>query len=151
MDDMETSIITELMTELGENYLPKNANELTPSTEQWVAPVDFDDNAMPVVVSDDKRTGLDIYHLMSNDGKTLAKRYGVLAVFVTGWGAPMTEDKDSEIVAPSAHPERERVAMLCLVTKDGLFGSAVRIGSRELMVDDNGQGNLRDEALAMFA
>ena len=148
---METSLITELMTELGENYLPKNANELTPSTEQWVAPVDFDDNAMPVVLSDDKRTGLDIYHLMSNDGKNLAERHGVLAVFVTGWGAPMTDDDNDGVVAPSAHPERERVAMLCLATKDGLFGSAVRIGSRELLVRDDGQGNLRDEALAMFA
>jgi hypothetical protein len=53
-------------------------------------------------------------------------------------------------VPPSQHPDRVRVALLCLVGRDGVFGSVVRIGDQELMTELDSRGNLRDEALAMF-
>lgn len=58
----------------------------------------------------------DVYDLLDRtvDGHGEGDRYAVLT---TGWAAPIVEGETDEI-APSKHPERRRVRLLCAVDMD---------------------------------
>lgn len=140
--------LTEVMNCLGADMLPDKEQK---SETSWIGAVEFLDDGAPVVSQPDTKVGMDIYSLMENEGTRLAEKHEALAFYTVGWAAP--NDGDDEM-PPSLHPKRCRVAMLCLVTKDGQFGSALRMYGNpeqtEMMIQDDGQGQLKDSALAMW-
>ena len=149
---MNTLTLTDKMNLLG-------AVALSPDTppshkgKAWIAPVSYDEDGNPVIRHDEKLEDGDIYQLLAKAGVMLSDNEE-LAFYTAGWAAPTTPDEDDEMIAPSQHPERRRVAMLCLVGKNGDFGSALRFygdpTNTELMVENGGQGTLRESALAIW-
>lgn len=143
--------LTDKMNLLGEANLSPN----TPPSEggkAWIAPVSYDEDGYPFVQHQARLVDGDIYRLLDKAGALLSDN-DELAFVTAGWAAP-TDENDDETVAPSQHPKRRRVAMLCLVTKNGDFGSALRFygdpENTELMVENGGQGTLRESALAIW-
>ena len=144
--------LTEIMNSLGADMLSQEA----PSDKApcWVAPVLFNPlDGAPQLQDHEAQMSGDIYNLMANHGTKMAGKYDALALYTCGWAAPSTDDDDNEI-APSLHPKRMRVALLCFATKDGQFGSAMKMyGNPEvtdMIIENNGRGQLRDSALAMW-
>ncbi len=84
----------------------------------------------------------DIYRLLDEQ----YPRTGVvgLAVHTTGWAAPLNSDGEAEGVA-SKHPERRRVALVSVITTEGM-GSALSFADDpdEIITDSNGAGQLAD-------
>lgn len=144
--------LTEVMNCLGADLLPSDApNQSTPC---WIAPVVFHEgDGSPLPYSDEAEVGHDIYQLMAVHGKRMASAYDALALYTCGWASPVTDDEHAD-TPPSQHPKRMRVAMLCLVTKNGDFGSALKMyGNPEqpdMMIENEGRGQLRDSAVAMW-
>jgi len=149
---MDTPLtLTEVMNCLGADLLPNDApNEGVPC---WISPVEFLPDGIPVTIDKDTQAGMDIYALMATCGTKLASEHDALALYTCGWAAPVTDDEHAD-TPPSEHPKRMRVAMLCLVTKNGDFGSALRMyGNPEapdMMIENEGRGQLRDSAVAMW-
>ena len=147
---MDTPLtLTEVMNCLGADLLPNDApNEGVPC---WISPVEFLPDGVPVTIDKDTQAGMDIYALMENHGTKLASKHDALAIYTVGWAAP---NDGNDNLPPSIHPQRKRVALLCLVTKDGQFGSAVKMyGNPEapdMMIESEGRGQLRDSAVAMW-
>jgi len=142
--------LTEIMNCLGADMLSHEA----PSDKApcWVAPVLFNPlDGAPQLQDHEAQMSGDIYALMANRGAKMASKYDALALYTCGWAAP--NDGNDEI-APSLHPKRKRVALLCFVTKDGQFGSALKMyGNPEvpdMIIENDGRGQLRDSALAMW-
>lgn len=148
---MNTLTLTDKMNLLGAVALSPDTPP-SPKVKAWIAPVSYDENGNPVIRHDEKLVDSDIYQLLATAGGMLSNN-DELAFYTAGWAAP-TDENDDETVAPSQHPERRRVAMLCLVGKNGDFGSALRFygdpTNTELMVQNDGQGALRDSALAIW-
>ena len=67
-----------------------------------------------------------------------------LAVHTTGWAAPLNSDGEVE-GAPSKHPERRRVALVAVMTAEGM-GSALSFADDpdEIITDSSGTGQLSD-------
>ena len=84
----------------------------------------------------------DIYDLLDEN----YSRTGVvgLAIHTTGWAAPLDENGEAS-GAPSKHPERRRVALVTVMTTDGM-GSALSFADDpdEIITDSNGAGQLAD-------
>lgn len=84
----------------------------------------------------------DIYDLLDSE----YPRKGVvgLAVHTTGWAAPLNSDGEPE-GAPSKHPERRRVALVTVMTAEGM-GSALSFADDpdEIITDESGSGQLSD-------
>ena len=84
----------------------------------------------------------DIYDLLDEQ----YPRTGVvgLAIHTTGWAAPLNSDGEAE-GAPSKHPERRRVALVSVITAEGM-GSALSFADDpdEIITDSNGAGQLAD-------
>lgn len=143
--------LTEIMNCLGADLLPSDAPDQ--STPCWIAPVEFADDGAPSTIDKDTQAGLDIYALMALHGTQLASKHDTLALYTCGWASPVTDDEHAD-TPPSQHPKRMRVAMLCLVTKNGDFGSALKMyGNPEqpdMMIENEGRGQLRDSAVAMW-
>jgi len=143
--------LTEIMNCLGADLLPNDApNDGVPC---WISPVEFLDDGAPVTIDKDTQAGKDIYALMENYGTKLASEHDALAIYTVGWASPNNGDENDDL-PPSIHPQRKRVALLCLVTKDGQFGSAMKMyGNPEapdMMIENRGHGQLRDSAVAMW-
>ena len=84
----------------------------------------------------------DIYDLL--DEKYPSTGVVGLAVHTTGWAAPLNSDGEAE-GAPSKHPERRRVALVTVMTTEGM-GSALSFADDpdEIITDSNGAGQLAD-------
>ena len=84
----------------------------------------------------------DVYDLLDGDYPST----GVvgLAIHTTGWAAPLNSDGEVE-GAPSKHPERRRVALVTVMTAEGM-GSALSFADSpdELITDSSGTGQLSD-------
>jgi len=67
-----------------------------------------------------------------------------LAVHTTGWAAPLNKDGGVD-GQPSKHPERKRVALVTVMTAEGMC-SALSFADNpdELITDDKGEGQLSD-------
>ena len=67
-----------------------------------------------------------------------------LAVHTTGWAAPLNSDGESD-GPPSKHPERRRVALVTVMTAEGM-GSALSFADEpdEVITDSSGTGQLSD-------
>ena len=145
-----TLTLTEIMNCLGADMLPNSApNE---KTQCWIAPVVFHEgDGSPQLQDHETQMAGDIYELMSGRGTKMAGKYDALALYTCGWAAP---NDDNDEIAPSLHPKRKRVALLCLVTKDGQFGSAMKMYDNpeapDMMIENEGRGMLRDSAVAMW-
>lgn len=84
----------------------------------------------------------DVYDLLEEKYSSI----GVvgLAVHTTGWAAPLNSDGEPE-GAPSKHPERRRVALVAVMTPEGM-GSALSFADDpdEIITDSSGTGQLSD-------
>ena len=65
-------------------------------------------------------------------------------MLTSGWAAPI-ENGDSNIIAPSQHPERVRVRLFSYCDSEGAVHSSVRFGDgRETVYDENqAKGSMR--------
>lgn len=97
------------------------------------APVVFV-NGSPVFVLDMEQRSKDIYQLL--DSVVADPKVDYYALVTAGWAAPT----DGNGAAPSAHPLRRRVELLCLVCRSGERASALAIGDEDLLID-NGQAS----------
>lgn len=143
--------LTEVMNCLGATFLPDDApNEGVPC---WISPVEFLEDGAPATIDKDTQADMDIYLLMENHGTKLASKHDALAIYTVGWASPNNGDENDDL-PPSIHPQRKRVALLCLVTKDGHFGSAMKMYDNpdmtDMMIENEGRGLLRDSAVAMW-
>jgi hypothetical protein len=84
----------------------------------------------------------DVYDLL--DGEYPSAGVVGLAVHTTGWAAPLNSDGEVE-GAPSKHPERRRVALVTVMTAEGM-GSALSFADDpdEVITDSSGTGQLSD-------
>jgi hypothetical protein len=84
----------------------------------------------------------DVYDLL--DGEYPSAGVVGLAVHTTGWAAPLNSDGEVE-GAPSKHPERRRVALVAVMTAEGM-GSALSFADDpdEIITDSSGTGQLSD-------
>jgi hypothetical protein len=84
----------------------------------------------------------DVYDLL--DGEYPSAGVVGLAVHTTGWAAPLNPDGEVE-GAPSKHPERRRVALVAVMTAEGM-GSALSFADDpdEIITDSSGTGQLSD-------
>jgi hypothetical protein len=84
----------------------------------------------------------DVYDLL--DGEYPSAGVVGLAVHTTGWAAPLNSDGEVE-GAPSKHPERRRVALVTVMTAEGM-GSALSFADDpdEIITDSSGTGQLSD-------
>jgi hypothetical protein len=84
----------------------------------------------------------DIYDLL--EGEYPSNGIIGLAVHTTGWAAPLNENGETD-GAPSKHPERRRVALVTVMTTEGM-GSALSFADEpdEIITDESGTGQLSD-------
>lgn len=145
-----TLTLTEIMNSLGADLLPNEAPQN--GVPCWISPVEFLDDGTPVTIDKDTQADMDVYLLMENHGTKLASEHDALAIYTVGWASPIDDENDD--LPPSIHPQRKRVALLCLATKCGQFGSAMKMyGNPErpdIMIENEGRGQLRDSAVAMW-
>ena len=84
----------------------------------------------------------DVYDLLDSEYPST----GVvgLAIHTTGWAAPLNEHGEAD-GQPSKHPERRRVALVTVMTAEGM-GSALSFADDpdEIITDENGSGQLSD-------
>jgi hypothetical protein len=148
---MDNTQLEQRLLAMGEKYLPLMASESSEASREnhWVAPASVDENGEVIINENWKCEGGDVYEVIQTHGRLLSMTGDYLALHTVGWACPLIDGQEPD-VPPSQHPDRVRVALLCLVGRDGVFGSVVRIGDQELMTELDSRGNLRDEALAMF-
>ena len=136
------------ITLLSADYLDDNS--VKSGNKAWVAPITYDNEGNPTVMTDERKFGGDIYQLLDDAGKEIATSHDEIVVYTCGWAAPVGEDDD---VAPSQHPQRVRVGLLVLVTKSGLLCSAMKKQGDEeiIIVGDEGRGLLADTIKALWS
>lgn len=143
---MTNKKLTKLATKLGAEYLPQDANSVQrTNSKAWVAPVIGD-----ILIQDKVISNGDVYDLLDSDEvKELAKNADALALFTAGWGAPIADCDNDNGVAPSQHPQRQRVVLLVVANKHGMV-SNLKVGTNDIVVDDNGRGALADALTGLF-
>ena len=96
--------------------------------------------------------GGDVYDLLGGTPAKLAASFPQMVVETAGWAAPVTNQDDVYTVAPSQHPERRRVRLLIMSSKDGV-ASAIRFSDDwENPIYDSGQarGPLAESVLDLY-
>lgn len=150
MDILETTTdlsMVEIVTLLGTDYLNEQPAQTMPKAR--CAPVAFA-NGSPVLVLDNEQRDGDVYRLI--ESITPADGINYYAVITGGWAAPNQNDEYQDL-PPSLHPERRRVELVCLVSRDGEVASALQMeGNDGLTIDEgNAQGSLADAVAGIFA
>lgn len=141
-----TTQLKQLVEELGNKYLPPNANDISrENSTAWIASViDGDINTANI------QSGRDVYDLLETEEvQDMASRTDLIALFTCGWASPRT-DSDDDDLPPSQHPERKRVAMLVFANKKKQLVTAMRMGDNELLVNDDGSGALGDALISLM-
>jgi hypothetical protein len=99
----------------------------------------------------------DVYDLLSDDYTlNITKNSEYIAVLTCGWASPIDPEQgesDDDIVAPSQHPQRRRVRLMVLASRNGV-ASVLRFSDspNETVTDDgNARGSLADAVLKLFA
>lgn len=136
----------DIVTLLGADCL--STNPTTTPSKARVAPVAFHDGH-PIWVKDMEQSGSDVYELLATvSPDNSANYYGVITA---GWASPVTDDDDD--TPPSQHPERKRVELLIVVSRNGLVASALSMSGKDEMVIDEGkaQGALALAVGTIFA
>ena len=139
--------LKKLVETLGDKYLPTNANDIsTENSHAWIAPVINGD-----INTADIQSGRDVYDLLETDEvQDMASHTDLLALFTCGWASPIQSNGDDDDLPPSQHPERKRVALLVFANRKQQLVTAMRMGSDELMVNDEGRGALGDALLSLM-
>jgi hypothetical protein len=95
----------------------------------------------------------DVYELLESDESVaVANASDFIALVTCGWASPITDDDDEE-VAPSKHPQRRRVRLFVLASRQSV-ASVLRFSDEpDSVVTDEGQarGSLADAVHNLFA
>ena len=78
----------------------------------------------------------DIYDLLKS-AYNITEYIGI-AIHTTGWASPLPEDGLPDGVAPSEHPDKKRVALVTVITDEGV-GSAVGFAESDEIMSDAGE------------
>ena len=128
--------MVEIVTLLATDYLNSTPKNNMPKAR--CAPVMFADGS-PILVIDAEQQDGDVYRLLDSVKTEPSVNY--YAVITGGWAAP-TDDSD---YPPSLHPERKRVELLCLTSRDGQVASALSMEGKDLIIDEGkAQGSLAE-------
>jgi hypothetical protein len=104
----------------------------------------------PTIASQPLDASGDVYELLDTTMVADAlQAYGYASVITCGWAAPLTDDAETNEVAPSKHPKRRRVRLV-LVTNGIGIASVLRFSDTqdETMVDEGqATGSLADALL----
>lgn len=133
MKTLETTTdlsMVEIVTLLGADHLNASPNE--DKSKARCAPVAFADGH-PVLVLDAEQRHADVYNLLDSVKPDPMVNY--YAVITAGWASPV----DGNECAPSQHPERKRVELLCLASRDGRIASALSMSGNDELITDDGQ------------
>lgn len=138
--------MVEIVTALASDHLNKGPS--ASFSKAAALPVMFLDGK-PVLVLDAEMSGYDIYEVLESVKPDANVNH--YAVITTGWAAPIGGDNDG--IAPSQHPERKRVELMCVVSRDAEMASAMAMeGNDEIITDDgNATGALQLAVLDIFA
>lgn len=139
-------IVTELATDLFQDEPRKQG-----MAQAWVAPVVFTDTDSPVINMDESVFGDDVYDLIDAVSVSIDGTYNYYALMTSGWASPLSGTDDE--TPPSQHPERRRVNLLCLASRNGKQASAMRMSGNPELVTDNGnaKGSLASALADLFA
>ena len=96
------------------------------------APVVFTAEGIPIIDEPMAEIGDDVYELLSD--ASLGEFYDYCVLITSGWASPHGDDD----IAPSQHPERRRVNLLCVASREGKQASAMRLAGSDELVTDNG-------------
>ena len=137
--------MVEIVTVLASDNLNKGPS--ASFSKATAVPVMFLDGK-PVLVLDAEMSGYDIYEVL--ESLTPDANVTHYAVITTGWAAPLGGDNDG--IAPSQHPERKRVELMCVVSRDGVMASAMAMEGRDDLITDDGEatGALQLAVLDIF-
>jgi len=98
----------------------------------------------------------DIYDLLQSDTARLAtKAFDYIAIATSGWAAPLPTDYDGdneELDAPSAHPERRRVRLFVIASREET-ASVLRFqddSEHPVLDGGNAVGPLADAVRSLF-
>lgn len=95
---------------------------------------------------------MDVYNVLekiSNDGSGLI--WDAIAVTTQGWAAPLDLNLDEELnVPPSKHPKKTRVMLMCIVTKDRIIHSVIKLENEEPQYQADGKGALSEALLNIY-
>lgn len=146
MNTLETTTnlsMAEIVASLGKDYL--NSTPADSLDKARLAPVAFI-NGTPILVLDAEQRDGDVYRLIESVTPDDSVNY--YAVITGGWAAPV----DGNDCPPSVHPERRRVELLCLASRDGSQASALSMsGNDEITIDEgNAKGALADAVAGIF-
>lgn len=138
--------VGEIVTLLGADCLNNNPTLGNAPTKSRIAPVAFYDGH-PIWVRDLEQRGGDVYDLL--DSVTPDESANYYGLITAGWASPVGENDN---LPPSQHPERRRVELLVVVSRDGSVASALSMaGNDELAIDEGkAQGALADAVKAIF-
>ena len=99
----------------------------------------------------------DVYDLLSDDYTlNITKNSEYIAVLTCGWASPIDpeqDESDDDITAPSQHPQRRRVRLMVLASRNGV-ASVLRFSDspNEIVTDDGkARGSLADAVHELFA
>lgn len=143
LDKTTDMSMVEIVTLLGADYLNSTPANSLPKAR--CAPVMFADGS-PIMVIDAEQQDGDVYRLLDSIKPEPSVNY--YAVITGGWAAP-ADDNDCP---PSLHPERRRVELLCLTSRDGQVASALSMEGKSLVIDEGtAQGSLAEAVAGVFA
>jgi len=95
----------------------------------------------------------DVYSMLADpDVISEAKKYPAVLVTTSGWAVQFTPNEDDNItqIPPSQHPNRKRVVLRAMYTKEEEFATCVILEDEEPMFDDQGNGMLADAIIALY-
>jgi len=95
----------------------------------------------------------DVYSMLADpDVISEAKKYPAVLVTTSGWAVQFVPNEDDNItqIPPSQHPNRKRVVLRAMYTKEEEFATCVILEDEEPMFDDQGNGMLADAIIALY-
>ena len=139
----------EQVTQLvAEKYLPANPLEQSVTSSEATFSVVAPDGTFTQTI-----TGGDIYDIIySDEARQMASKAEFIAIVTHGWASPITGDDEYSEVPPSQHPERRRVSICAVASRDASVHSAMRMaGEDDFIFDSSGRGALADAIYGLFA
>jgi len=137
--------VAEIVALLGADHLSPTPTLGNSPTKARVAPVAFHDGH-PIWIKDMEQCGGDVYDLLDN--VTPDKSANYYGVITAGWASPVA---DGDNTPPSQHPERRRVELLVVVSRDGSVASALAMAGEAIIIDEGkAHGALADAVGAIF-
>lgn len=142
LDKTTDMSMVEIVTLLATDHLNTTPKNSMPKAR--CAPVMFADGS-PILVIDAEQQDGDVYRLLDSIKPEPSVNY--YAVITGGWAAPT----DGNDLPPSVHPERKRVELLVLTSRDGQVASALSMEGKEILIDEGkAQGSLAEAVKNIF-